>query len=67
MTLTEADLDASDKPANAVWIQVAATIGGEGNWGKGLCGSRHKQPDRHPNFGEGKQRWMCKVKTSPTS
>jgi len=65
VTLTEAELDASDKPANAVWIQVAATIGGEGNWGKGYVDPAHKQPDRHPNFGEGKQRWMCKVQDVP--
>jgi hypothetical protein len=65
VTLTEADLDASSKPADAIWIQVAATIGGEGNWGKGYMDPAHKQPDRHPNFGEGKQRWMCKVQDVP--
>lgn len=65
VTLTEADLDASDKPADAIWIQVAATIGGEGNWGKGYVDPARKMPDRHPNFGEGKQRYMCRVQDVP--
>lgn len=63
--LTEADLDASNHPNDAVWIQVAATIGGEGNWGKGYVDPAHKQPGRHPDFGEGKQRYMCKVQDVP--
>ncbi len=65
VSLTEADLDCSDKPADAVWIPVAATIGGEGNWGEGYTDPNHKTPDRHPNFGEGKQRYMCKLQDVP--
>ncbi len=61
VSLAEADLDCSDKPAGAVWIPVAATIGGEGNWGEGYTDPNHKIPDRHPNFGEGKQRYMCRT------
>ena len=65
VSLTEADLDCSDKPTNAVWIPVAATIGGQGNWGEGYTDPNHKTPDRHPNFGEGKQRYMCRVQDVP--
>src|SRR4030066_209543 len=56
VSLTEDDLDCSDKPAGAVWIPVAATIGGEGNWGEGYTDPNHKIADRLPNFGEGKLR-----------
>lgn len=65
VSLTQADLDCSDKPADAVWIRVAATIGGEGNWGEGYTDPSHKLPDRHPNFGEGKQRYMARVQDVP--
>ncbi len=65
VSLTEADLDCSDKPADAVWIPVAATIGGEGNWGEGYTDPNHQIPDRHPNFREGKQRYMCKIQDVP--
>lgn len=65
VSLTEADLDCSDKPAGAVWIPVAATIGGEGNWGEGYTDPSHKIPDRHPNFGEGKQRYMARIQDVP--
>jgi len=65
VSLTEADLDCSDKPADAVWIPVAATIGGEGNWGEGYVDPNHKNPDRYPNFGEGKQRYMAKLQDVP--
>jgi hypothetical protein len=65
VSLTEADLDCSDKPAGAVWIPVAATIGGEGNWGEGYTDPNHKIADRTPNFGEGKQRYMCKLQDVP--
>lgn len=65
VTLAESDLDCSDKPANAVWIPIAATIGGEGNWGEGYIDPNHKKPDRHPNFGEGKQRYMCRIQDVP--
>jgi len=65
VSLTEADLDCSDKPADAIWIPVAATIGGEGNWGEGYTDPNHKTPDRYPNFGEGKQRYMCKIQDVP--
>jgi hypothetical protein len=65
VSLTEADLDCSDKLAEAIWIPVAATIGGQGNWGEGYTDPNHKTPDRHPNFGEGKQRYMCKIEDVP--
>ena len=65
VSLAEADLDCSDKPADAVWIPVAATIGGEGNWGKGYVDPNHKTPDRYPNFGEGKQRFMARIQDVP--
>jgi hypothetical protein len=65
VTLVEADLDCSDKPAGAVWIPIAATIGGEGNWGEGYIDPQHKIADRAPNFGEGKQRYMCRVQDVP--
>ena len=65
ISLTEADLDCSDKPADAVWIPVAATIGGQGNWGEGYTDPNHKTPDRHPNFGEGKQRFMARIQDVP--
>src|SRR4030066_1833602 len=65
VSLTEADLDCSDKPSNAVWIPIAATIGGQGNWGEGYTDPNHKTPDRPPNFGEGKQRFMARIKDVP--
>jgi hypothetical protein len=65
VSLTEVDLDCSDKPGDAVWIPVAATIGGEGNWGEGYTDPNHKIIDRYPNFGEGKQRYMCKIQDVP--
>lgn len=65
VSLAEADLDCSDKPAGAVWIPIAATIGGEGNWGEGYTDPDHKITDRFPNFGEGKQRYMCKIQDVP--
>ena len=65
ISLAETELDCSDSPADAVWIPVAGTIGGEGNWGKGYTNPTHKIPDRHPNFGEGKQRYMARVQDVP--
>lgn len=65
VSLTDADLDCSNKPAGAVWIPVAATNGGEGNWGEGYMDPNHNITDRYPNFGEGKQRYMCKVEDVP--
>jgi len=65
VTLTEAELDGSDMPAGAVWIPVAATIGGEGNWGEGYVDPGHTIADTHPNFGEGKQRYMCRIQDVP--
>lgn len=65
VSLSENDLDCSDNTVGAVWIPVAATIGGEGNWGEGYTDPNHKIPDRHPNFGEGKQRYMCKLQDVP--
>lgn len=64
-TLTEADLDCSTATAGATWIPIAATIGGEGNWGEGYADPEHVLPDRHPNFGEGKQRYMCRLEDVP--
>ncbi|PIV21858.1 MAG: hypothetical protein COS40_06700 [Deltaproteobacteria bacterium CG03_land_8_20_14_0_80_45_14] len=65
VSLTEADLDCSDKPADAIWIPVAGTIGGEGNWGEGYTDPNHKTPDRFPNFGEGKQRFLARIQDVP--
>lgn len=65
VSLTDADLDCSNKPAGAVWIPVAATIGGEGNWGEGYLDPNHNITDRYPNFGEGKQRYMAKIQDVP--
>jgi len=64
LTLTEEDLDCS-LADDAVFIPVAATIGGEGNWGKGYVDPEHALPDRHPNFGEGKQRYMARIQDVP--
>lgn len=64
-TLTEADLDCSTATAGATWIPIAATIGGEGNWGEGYADPEHVLPDIHPNFGEGKQRYMCRLEDVP--
>lgn len=50
IVLAEADLDCSEKPADAVWIPVAATIGGEGNWGEGYTDPEHKVADRFPHL-----------------
>jgi hypothetical protein len=65
VSLTEAELDCSGEPAESIWIPVAATIGGEGNWGEGYVDPDHATPDRYPNFGEGKQRYMCRVQDVP--
>lgn len=65
-SLAAGELNCSEQPADAVWIPVSATIGGEGNWGEGYTDPMHKQPDRHPNFGEGKQRYMCKIQDVPS-
>lgn len=51
--------------AQALFIPVAATIGGQGNWGEGWKDPGHLVPDRHPNFGEGKQRYMCRMQDAP--
>ena len=64
-SLKEDNLDCTNKPENAVWIPVAATIGGEGNWGEGYADQNHKVADRYPNFGEGKQRFMAKIQDVP--
>ncbi len=62
----EEELDCSRaEPAEAIWIPIAATIGGQGNWGEGYMDPTHVIPDRHPNFGEGKQRYMCKIQDVP--
>ena len=65
VSLSEANLDCSSEPTGAVWIPVAATIGGEGNWGEGYTDPNHAKPDRHPNFGEGKQRYMARIQDVP--
>jgi hypothetical protein len=64
-SVSEADLDCSSAPADAIWIPVAGTIGGEGNWGEAYTDPRHVRPDRHPNFGEGKQRYLAKIEDVP--
>lgn len=64
-TLAEADLDCSTATEGATWIPVAATIGGQGNWGEGYVDPDHVLPDNHPNFGEGKQRYMCRIQDVP--
>ncbi len=63
--LAEGDLDCDTDTAGATWIPVAATIGGEGNWGEGYTDETHAIADSHPNFGEGKQRYMCRLEDVP--
>lgn len=59
------DLDCvKGSPADAVWIKVAATIGGETAWGEGYLDPKHAQPDK-PHFGEGKQRYMARIQDVP--
>lgn len=65
VSIAETSLDCSAEPADAVWIPVAATIGGEGNWGEGYVDPAHARPDRRPNFGEGKQRYMARLQDVP--
>ena len=64
VTLTEEDLDCS-LDEEALFIPIAATIGGQGNWGEGYVDPEHTIPDRHPNFGEGKQRYMARIQDIP--
>lgn len=59
------DAGTYDPSAQALFIPVAATIGGQGNWGEGWRDPQHLLPDRHPNFGEGKQRYMCRMQDAP--
>lgn len=61
-TLDELNCDPDD---TAVFIPVTATIGGQGNWGEGYTDPAHALPDRHPNFGEGKQRFMARIQDVP--
>jgi hypothetical protein len=61
----EGDLDCALDDPTAVYIPVAATNGGQGNWGEGYVDPEHVLPDRHPNFGEGKQRYMARVQDVP--
>lgn len=63
--LKEKDLNSSRNTKGAVWIPVAGTIGGQGNWGEGYVDSQHKTADRYHNFGEGKQRWLARVQDVP--
>jgi hypothetical protein len=65
VSMKEDELDCSNKPADAVWIPVAGTIGGEGNWGEGYTDPSHRMPDRYPNFGEGKQRFLARIQDVP--
>ncbi|GAB6061294.1 carboxypeptidase regulatory-like domain-containing protein [Deferrisoma palaeochoriense] len=62
---TAQDAGTYDPTAGPVFIPVAATIGGQGNWGEGWADPDHTTPDRHPNFGEGKQRYMCRMQDVP--
>ena len=59
------DAGTYDPTVAPVFIPVAATIGGQGNWGEGWRDPNHVLPDRHPNFGEGKQRYMCRMQDAP--
>lgn len=61
----EGDLDCALDDTTAVYIPVAATNGGQGNWGEGYVDPDHVLPDRHPNFGEGKQRYMARTQDVP--
>ena len=64
-----ADLDDGDYNDDGVIdyviIPVAGTIGGEGNWGEGYLDPDHVLPDQHPNFDEGKQRFLARVQDVP--
>ena len=60
----ETELDCAED-ATALFIPVAGTIGGEGNWGEGYVDPNHELPDRHPNFGEGKQRYLARIQDVP--
>ena len=60
----ENDLDCG-ADETAVFIPVAATIGGEGNWGEGYMDPIHAADDSYPNFGEGKQRYMARIQDVP--
>jgi len=64
-----ADLDDGDFNDDGVIdyviIPVAGTIGGEGNWGEGYLDPDHVLPDQHPNFDEGKQRYLARVQDVP--
>jgi len=51
--------------ADPVWIPVSGLIGGETNWGEGYVDPDHTTEDRHPNFGEGKQRFLAKTQDIP--
>ncbi|MBW2736742.1 MAG: carboxypeptidase regulatory-like domain-containing protein, partial [Deltaproteobacteria bacterium] len=63
--LTDGDLDCAEStPANAVWIPVSGTIGGETAWGEGYLDPNHTQPDK-AHFGEGKQRYLARIQDVP--
>jgi|GEM_PF-837445 len=63
---TADDLDCADlDDPQFVSIPVAGTIGGEGNWGEGYLDPDHNLPDQHPNFDEGKQRYLARVQDVP--
>ncbi len=64
-TLPASKLDCSRSTKGAVWIPVAATIGGQGKWGEGYTDPEHKIADRYHDFGEGKQRYMARVQDVP--
>ncbi len=73
-TYTAAQLDCADLDdgdfnddgvIDYVIIPVAGTIGGEGNWGEGYLDPDHALPDQHPNFDEGKQRYLARVQDVP--
>ena len=63
--LTEQDLDSSRKTEGAIFIPIAATIGGQGNWGEGYVDPGHEKDDKYHQFGEGKQRWLARVQDVP--
>ena len=73
-TYTAAELDCADLDdgdfnddgvIDYVIIPVAGTIGGEGNWGEGYLDPDHVLPDQHPNYDEGKQRYLARVQDVP--
>jgi len=64
-SLPASKLDCSRNTKGAVWIPIAATVGGQGKWGEGYTDPEHQKADRYHDFGEGKQRFMARVQDVP--